>query len=310
MLEHLNRMAVFQAVAEAGSFRGGAKRLGLSPSVVSHHVSQLEAQLQTALFYRTTRRLSLSAAGVELLKSAQRMTEAADAGLQAVQMQRTQPVGKLKISVPAAAAHPSFGVSFVGFMTRYPGIEVDISYADTIVDLAGSDYDIAVRGITSTLPDMSYKTRVFGQYEMTLVVSADYAQARPIPQRPQDLADWAWIEYPPGLNLPAMLTRDEDKKGSTAKTVAKLDSIFVALEAVRAGVGIMPVPNVTVADDLAAGRLVRILPDVALRGITTHLIWPANAGPNSPTRLFLDYVFNSGFPRPGFVQQVMSEGPT
>lgn len=297
MLEHLNRMAVFQAVAEAGSFRGGAKRLGLSPSVVSHHVSQLEAQLETALFYRTTRRLSLSAAGVELLKSARVMTEAADAGLQAVQMQRTQPVGKLKISVPAAAQHGSFRISFVGFMTRYPGIEIDISYSDVIVDLEGSDYDIAVRGITRMLPDSSYKSRVFGHYEMSLVAAADYAAARPVPKRPQDLTEWAWIEYPPGLNLPAMLMREEDKKGSTARTVAKLDSIFVALEATRAGVGIMPVPNVTVADDVRAGRLVQILPEVALRGITTHLIWPANAGPNSPTRLFLDYVFESGFPR-------------
>lgn len=147
------------------------------------------------------------------------------------------------------------------------------------------------------LPDISYKSRVFGHYEMSLVVSADYAAARPAPVRPQDLAEWSWIEYPPGLNLPTMLLREEDKRGSAVRLAARLDSIFVALEAALAGVGIMPVPNVTVADDLAAGRLVRILPEVPLRGITTHLIWPANAGSNSPTRLFVDYIFNSGFPR-------------
>ena len=290
-------MAVFQAVAEAGSFRGGAKRLGLSPSVVSHHVSQLEAQLEMALFYRTTRRLSLSDAGVELLKSAQRMTDAADAGMQAMQMRRTQPVGKLKISVPAAAQHPSFGISYVDFMVRYPGIETTISYSDEIIDLAGSDFDIAIRGFTAMLPDMSYKSRVFGTYEMCLVASAAYAAVRPVPMSSQDLTDWSWIEYPPGLNANAMLLNDDDKRGCKPRTAAILDSIFVALEATHAGVGVLPIPIRTVAADIEAGRLVRILPDVALRGITTHLIWPSNAGPNSPTRLFLDFMSDSGFPR-------------
>jgi DNA-binding transcriptional LysR family regulator len=290
MLEHLNRMAVFQAVAEAGSFRGGAKRLGLSPSVVSHHVSALEAQLDLALFYRTTRKLSLSDAGMELLESARRMTEAADVGLQAMSARRTQPVGKLKVTVPAAGQHPSFGIDYVDFMRLYPGIEMTISYTDEIVDLAGSDYDLAIRGVTGDLPDSSYKSRELVTFDMCLAVSAGYAAARTVPRSPRDLAEWAWIEYPPGLSLSTVLLRDEDKQGARTKTGLTLNSIYIALDAVRAGLGVLPIPEVTVADDIAAGRLVRILPDVPLRSITTHAIWPANAGPNSPTRLFIDFL--------------------
>lgn len=296
MLDHLNRMAVFQAVAEAGSFRGGAKRLGLSPSVVSHHVSALEEQLDMALFYRTTRKLSLSDAGVELLASAQRMTQSAEIGLQAMAARRNQPVGKLKITVPAAGQHASFGIDYVDFLRLYPGIEMTISYSDEIVDLAGSDYDVAIRGYTADLPDSSYKSRVLGGFEMCLAASADYAKARPVPRQPQDLTDWAWIEYPPGLSLATMLQRKEDRKGAAPKTALTLNSIFIALDAVRAGVGVIPIPKVTVAADIAAGRLVKILPEVPLRGITTHIIWQANAGPNSPTRLFIDFMLANQVP--------------
>lgn len=290
MLEHLNRMAVFQAVAEAGSFRGGAKRLGLSPSVVSHHVSALEAQFELALFYRTTRRLSLSDAGKELLESARRMTDAAEAGLQAMSARRNQPVGKLKVTVPASGQHPSFGLDYVDFKRLYPGIDLTISYSDAIIDMEGSDFDVAIRGLAGPLPDSSYKSRVLRRFEMCLVASAAYAGARPLPRRPQDLADWDWIEYPPGLGLSAMLAEEQDKQGSTIRTALALDSIFIALDAVRTGMGVLPIPEVTVAADIEAGRLVRVLPDVPLRGITVHILWPANAGPNSPTRLFIDFL--------------------
>lgn len=77
-MDNLARMAVFQAVVDAGSFRGAAKQLAISPSVVSHHVSQLEAQLDIPLFYRATRKLSLTDSGTELLRSTCRMTRAAN----------------------------------------------------------------------------------------------------------------------------------------------------------------------------------------------------------------------------------------
>jgi DNA-binding transcriptional LysR family regulator len=293
MLDHLNRMAVFQAVAEAGSFRAGAKRLGLSPSVVSHHVSALEAQLEQALFYRTTRKLSLSDAGIELLAAARRMTEAADLGLQAMQARRAQPVGKLKVTVPAAAQHPSFGIDYLDFLRHYPGIEMSISFDDAIIDMPGSDFDVAIRGVTSGLPDSGYKSRVLQDFDMCLVVAADYAAARPVPKTASDLADWNWIEYPPGLTLQTILSRDQDRRAARARTALRLNSIFIALDAARAGLGVLPIPRCTVADDIAAGRLVPILAHIPLRAIKTHIIWPANAGPNSPTRLFIDFTLNN-----------------
>jgi DNA-binding transcriptional LysR family regulator len=84
MLDQLRAIAVFQKVAEIGSFRGAAKALGLSPSVVSHHVSNLEDHLGKALLYRTTRRLSLTDAGAKLSQAADVMMSAAEVGLASV----------------------------------------------------------------------------------------------------------------------------------------------------------------------------------------------------------------------------------
>jgi DNA-binding transcriptional LysR family regulator len=139
-------MAVFQAVADAGSFRGGAKRLGLSPSVVSHHVTQLEMQLGVALLYRSTRRLSLTDAGTDLLASARRMTQAADDGLASIQRRRDQPAGRLRVTVPSGGQHPSFGLRLPEFIRRYPGIILSVNFTDTFADLGGSDFDLAIRG--------------------------------------------------------------------------------------------------------------------------------------------------------------------
>ena len=105
MIDKLRTMAIFQAVAELGSFRQAAKKLALSPSVISHHVSQLEAQIGMPLLYRSTRRMSLTDAGVDLLAASQKMTAAAQEGLASIQRRTTQPVGKLTIACPTPITH-------------------------------------------------------------------------------------------------------------------------------------------------------------------------------------------------------------
>ena len=105
MIDQLRAMAIFQAVAEAGSFRQAAAKLRLSPSVVSHHITQFEARLGTPLLYRSTRRISLTEAGTDLLRASQQMSRAAQEGLAAINRRVSQPQGRLSITVNTSAAN-------------------------------------------------------------------------------------------------------------------------------------------------------------------------------------------------------------
>lgn len=291
MMDHLARMAVFQAVVDAGSFRGAAKRLAISPSVVSHHVSQLESQLDLPLFYRSTRKLSLTDAGSELLRSTRRMTQAADEGIAAMRTRKEQAVGHIRLTYPSSSQHPAFGLPLSQFMTRFPGITVSITFTDAFVDLSGSQFDLAIRGGTAELKDSAYKSRLVKRYEVWLTASPNYVAARAAAKTVEDLADWDWIEYPPGLRLNAFLEEPRPAGQRIEPRIAvTLDALMMAETLALDGIGVLAVPRVVVEDHVREGRLVRLLPILRLRPIEVFAIWPANFGDNSPARLFLDFM--------------------
>jgi DNA-binding transcriptional LysR family regulator len=102
MENQLKAMAVFRKVVETGTFRAAAKALNLSPSVISHHVTQLETSLGTALLYRSTRKISLTNDGHRLFDASTKMIEAAQAGLDAIRSRAELPTGRLKVAVTGA----------------------------------------------------------------------------------------------------------------------------------------------------------------------------------------------------------------
>lgn len=124
-------MAVFWKVAETGSFRGAAKALDLSPSVVSHHVSSLETHLGTALLYRSTRKLSLTVDGTELFAASGNMVAAAQAGLDAISKRADQPSGRLRVAAAGAVfeSSPNFE-HLIAFAKEFPKVDLSISFSD------------------------------------------------------------------------------------------------------------------------------------------------------------------------------------
>lgn len=289
MLDQMHRMAVFKAVIDAGSFRGAAKKLGLSPSVVSHHVSQLEDHLGFALLYRTTRRISLTDAGAELLESARRMTEAAEAGLGAMSRRREQPEGRLRITMPSGSVHPLFQEFHVAMVAQFPKLHLTLHFGDNLVDLEGSDYDLAIRGGFRGLSDSSYKARKVYRDEVWLVASAGYVAERGMPQTLDDLAGWDWIESPEGVTPKVVLADPPDTLPDLPVRVT-MDSVIMGATFCEAGFGIFPTVRGDLIGPVSEGRLVRLLPDVALNPVELYAVWPANVGPDSPVHLVVDYI--------------------
>ncbi len=192
MLDHLKQIAIFAKTVDHGSFREAARVLRLSPSVVSHHVTQLEQQLGTALLYHSTRKLSLTADGERLLAAVRSMIEAAEAGLQAIADQKSQLSGVLRITAPAALGQSMLVDRFAEFSLANPLVQLSINFTDVRRDLIGEGFDVAIR--MGWLKDSTLIARKLFDVRRRLVAGQTYCAKRSKPTSPRDLEDWDWLE--------------------------------------------------------------------------------------------------------------------
>ncbi|WP_422825721.1 LysR family transcriptional regulator [Thalassococcus sp. BH17M4-6] len=288
-------MAIFQTVAELGSFRQAAKVLNLSPSVVSHHISKLEEHLGTPLLYRSTRRMSLTDAGLELLAASQRMTAAAQDGLAAIQRRAKQPFGTLTIAAATPLAQSPYAEAFTRFAQTYPDVHLKIQLDDRSVPLEGSTIDVAIRGRTKELDDSSYKARKLGNLQFCVFAAPSYVHGRPKPHTIEDLADWHWIQSSPISWTDFARSADGTAPERTPKIVATCNNFALARKFVDEGLGFMIETYPLVADDIRAGRLVHLLPRAKLRPIDVYAIYPANSPKDGIAHLFVDFMMNQAW---------------
>ncbi len=290
MIDQLRAMAIFQAVAEAGSFRKAATSLGLSPSVVSHHITQFETHLGTPLLYRSTRRMSLTDAGAELLRASQKMSKAAQEGLAAVNRRVSQPQGKLSITLNTSASRPPVCDIYTGFARTYPEIQLSLHISDRYVNLEGSPYDLAIRGTTRGLDDSTYKATRLGAVYFCIFAAPDYVASRPPVQSFEDLANWDWVQTPQ-INWAGFARMcGMPPPNAEPRIAVSCDNFQMGLQFVRAGMGFCAEFKLLLVEDLKAGRLVEVLPGLMTKPLDIFAIYPANAPSDSPARLFVEYM--------------------
>src|SRR5262245_34282215 len=141
-------MAVFAKVVETGSVRSAARALGLSPSVVSHHVAQLEESLNVALLYRTTRQLKLTDEGAKLVSAARDVVAAAERGIEALAMDSEDPAGQLTVAMPASLIADALFADVAAFARAFPRVSLAIRFSDVQVDIIRDGIDVALRAGT------------------------------------------------------------------------------------------------------------------------------------------------------------------
>ncbi len=292
MIDQLRTMAIFQTVAELGSFRQAAKSLHLSPSVISHHISKLEEELGTPLLYRSTRRMSLTDAGAELLGASQRMTAAARDGLSAIKKRRQQPTGTLTVAASTPFSQSPYAESFTRFSQAYLDVHLNIRLENAYVPLEGSNIDVAIRGSTSGLDDSSYKARKLGNVWFCIFAAPSYVHARPTPQSMEDLIDWDWIQCTPISWSAFAKLQGAAEPEHSPRIVATCNDFAMARKFVDEGLGFMIETYPLVADDFRAGRLVQLLPQLKLRPIDCYAICPANSPKDGLAQLFIEFMLD------------------
>ena len=181
-MQNLTDIAIFVKVVELSSFTAAAEALEMSQPVVSKAVTRLEEKLGARLLNRTTRRLSLTEAGSELYgRSVRALAEIENAELEVARFQ-TEPRGLLRVSAPMSFSILQLGPAIAGFLTRFPGVTLELSLDDRQVDLVEEGFDVAVR--IGRLQDSNLIARKIAPCRQVLCASPAYLAQRGEPERP------------------------------------------------------------------------------------------------------------------------------
>lgn len=287
MLDQLRQIAIFTKTVDHGSFRGAAEELGLSPSVISHHVSQLEEHLGVTLLYRSTRKLALTSDGRKLLEAARDMIRAAEDGLQAITETSQAPAGELRVTAPAVLARSPVVRRIAAFSKAYPNVRLTVDFSDSRKEIIGEGYDLALR--MGWLKDSSLISKKLDDIPRCLVASASYLQSKPEPQSPNDLIDWEWLNFTPTRNM-QLTFKAPDRPAVTIKPNAQVEvnDAGALYELALHGAGLASVPDYLAIGDVSDGKMVFVLPEWKMENLGLYAVWPPNATRKGLTRLFVD----------------------
>lgn len=176
----------FAQAADAGSFAGGARALGISSAAVSKNIAGLEKALGVRLMNRTTRTLKLTEEGEAFLRQARIALQALDQAAEVVVAHRAAPSGRVRISTSVGFGREQLAPALPGLLARYPGLSVEVDFDDRVIDLVHDGYDLALRG--GRIADSSLVSRTVCQFNLVLVASPAYLEAHGVPKHPEDLS--------------------------------------------------------------------------------------------------------------------------
>jgi DNA-binding transcriptional LysR family regulator len=256
----LIELEVVLAVARRRGFRAAATDLNMSTTAVSNAVAGLEARLGTRLFHRTTRSVSLTEAGQRFVEQIEPAVAHIQHAMQNLHEDQSVLTGTLRINSSLGAALMVFQPILLKFLQRHPGMTVDITTEGKLVDIIAEGFDAGLRQGTRVPRDM-IRVPITRDIPMAVVGSPGYFSTHPRPLVPEDLLDHACIRarLPGGAASPWEFIRDDQSLTVEVQGPLVLDTPSLMVEAVRQGVGLAQLPQFYVQDELADGRLVKVL---------------------------------------------------
>lgn len=287
-MDQLSAIRSFVEIADQGSLTRAAENLDLSRAMVSRHLENLERWLGARLLHRTTRRVSLSAAGEEALPRLRQMLELA-ADLQAVAgVRRSEASGKLRVTTSLSFALPVLTQALGDFQSRHPRIEIDLLTLDRAVDLVSERIDLAVR-ITNTLDD-GVVARRLATCRSVLCAAPGYLAARGTPAQPADLAAHNCITHAFGTRAEYRLAQAGRVFTQAVRGTLSSNETAVVKQAALAGAGIAMLPTYFVGDELRRGALVRVLPAHEPETPGIHAVYLSRQHQPLPLKLLVDFL--------------------
>ena len=290
-MDRFENARIFAAVVEAGGFTRAALRLGLSRAATSKHVLQLEARLGARLLNRTTRKVSVTAAGRTFYEQCRRIVAELDEAERAAGELHNEPRGELRVIAPTNFGLAEIGTAIADFVVAYPRLRINLTVNDRLTDPIEGGYDIAIsvdlpRGASSSLVARKLNTS-----RRILCAAPDYLRRRGAPQTPEELSEhdclsYSYVSVPDEWHL----------TGADGEHVVKVSGPIITSHrhvlraaAVR-GLGIAYGPIDFFRDDVEAGRLVRVLAEHRLPEATIYAVYPASRQLSAKVKVFNDFM--------------------
>jgi DNA-binding transcriptional LysR family regulator len=284
LFDDLLGLACFARVVEHRSFTQAATALGVSKSVVSARVSRLEARVGERLLIRTTRKLTVTDAGLGVYAHCARMLQEAGAATRGAS---DAGRGTLRLNVPVSFAQLYLAAPLARFLAAHPDTTVDVVLSDRLVDLVEERVDVALR--ITRLRDSSLVARKLATTSLHVCAAPAYLKRRGTPERPEDLIHHDCLRYT------HLRTEDEWRfYGAEGRIRVPVSGSLATgngtmlREAAAQGIGLAMLPRFMVDEDLRSGRLVTVLDDFAPRPLGIYAVHASGRTPAPRLRALLD----------------------
>lgn len=285
-----DKLRVFHAVAEAGSFTHAGDTLNLSQSAVSRQISALEEALQVPLFHRHARGLILTEQGEALNRTVREvfaklaMTEAL------LTESKEKPAGRLKVTTTVGFGSSWLAPRLQGFLESYPDITMSLLLDDNDLDLAMREADVAIRMHPPKQPDLVQRHLLAIQW--IVCASPEYLKKHGVPQRPEDLDAHKLIlfgDYHPPVQDINWLAEAGRRPGSPRRALLEVNSTQAMVLSIRSGLGIGALPDYLIAENQ---DLVVLLPELKAPKVDVYFVYPEELRNSKRVAVFRDFLLS------------------
>ncbi|WP_394516746.1 LysR family transcriptional regulator [Pantoea sp. SGAir0175] len=290
-MDRLQAMQIFIRVAEAGSFVRAAETLSLPPSTVTSSIKGLEKYLQVRLFNRTTRRVNLTAEGLQYLAQCREILSLIEHTESSLTDSSKRPQGRLRVDMPGGIAHFIVMSNLKDFYRRYPDIYLMIGVSDRQIDLVQEGVDCVIR--TGELLNSTLVARPLGRFRWVTCASPKYLSEYGIPQSPEDLSRHRAVHY----------FSDQSRRNGELCFVQNSEPLSVAVSGQGAvnetglyirmcleGFGLAQLAGNIVSEHLQKGTLVEVLNDWQPPSVPVSLLYPHQRFLSPAVRAFADWI--------------------
>ncbi|HZX18202.1 MAG TPA: LysR family transcriptional regulator [Pseudomonas sp.] len=287
-MDRLTATRVFVEVVERGSQTAAAEALEISRAMVSRYLGELEAWVGARLLHRTTRKLSLTGAGEQLLGQCREMLAMADAMQSVSRTDEAAPRGTLRIACSQSLAQAWLVHALDEFIRLYPQVSVDLLVGSQAVNLVEARIDLALR-ITNQL-DPNLIARQLAVCRSVVCATPAYLAKYGTPQRPEELAQHNCLSYAYFGRSIWEFTRAGEPHAVAVSGNLSANESMVLLEAVLADIGISLQPRYSVSGHLRSGALVQLLPDYQPQELGIHALYGTRRQMPPALRVLLDFL--------------------
>lgn len=293
-MDRWSAMQSFARVVESGSFVAAAERLGTSTSSLSRQISELEQHLGARLLNRTTRRLSLTESGQAFYERTVALLGDLAEAEALVGQAAVAPRGTLRLTCSHNMAQKRVAPAIAAFVERYPDVKFEMIVSDRLIDLVDEGFDLAIR--VGQVGSDRLVARRLGSMQLIACAAPQYLRARPAPSTPADLLThnvltYAYASTPRSFRFTDSSGKPHEVRVATGSLHANSGDALMA--AAIAGLGIICEPDFLVADALADGRLVRVLPEFEAATGEIWAVYPSRRHLSLKVRLFVDHIADS-----------------